>query len=107
MIKIMKLKEFTDYLNTLYVDGWNYVHTYFWHDFDEPTEEEIQEFGADIKILCFRTVGYTMGHIVINKEHKIIKIIVYDIKNDTQFKIGSLEMNKELNDRFLNKIIEN
>lgn len=73
---MVKLDDITKYLDSQYTDDYKKFHnTYFWNTFDDPTEDEIKEFGKDIKILCFRTVGYTIGHIIISEDRKIIKFV--------------------------------
>lgn len=98
--------EITNYFNSLYLDEFSNVgvelhHTYFWHTFDEPTEDEIKEFGENIKILCFRTVGYTIGHIILNKNSNAIKFVVYNHDHSNQFKLNHSELETELNKRFI------
>lgn len=98
------MNEIINYLNSLYLDSFkNFHYAYFWNYFDEPTEDEIKEFGENISIICFRTVGYTIGHVILDRNLNIIKFIVYDNESVNQFKLNHNDLETELNKRFIGK----
>ena len=63
-------------------------------------EDDIRQYGP-CSIAVFRSLGYTMGHVVLDQNGTIIDIIVYDREKIKDYKEKSFELEKELKSRFL------
>ena len=67
---------------------------------ENAQEEEKRQYGP-CAIACFRSLGYTMGHVVVDKDMVIKDIIVYDRHNIQDYKEHYTVLNEEMRKKFL------
>lgn len=82
----------------------SWMRTYIMEPEDLRPEEEEQWPGC--RCVCFRIPGYTIGHLIID-DNKIIKhVVVYDRPVVHSFVPSIAELEKELEDNFLDKELQ-
>lgn len=91
--------EITDYLyNLLKVkndDKSDFFVPYFLAP-EKPLDDERKRFKEDIRIAVFRCPGYTIGHLIFNREFKILDIVVYDRPMANMFSLSCKELQTAL-----------
>lgn len=103
-----KINEITDYLNSIINEDKRKTFerlnfsTYFMDKSDPLRDFEKEEFPTADVVVCFRSLGYTMGHIYLDKDKNILKFCVYD-RSILDYDLTPKELEKELNSRYAGK----
>lgn len=107
-------EKFNGYLDSIKkpecfaADGEDYRPTYICQS--EPLTEEEAEKWPECEVICFRAVGYTIGHLIVEETGPakfIIKgVVVYDREGANVFKVSCKELEKDLKERFVGQILE-
>ena len=103
-----KTNEITDYLNSVLRDSTKKTFerlnfsTYFMDKIDPLRDFEKTQYPKAIGVICFRSLGYTMGHIYVDKDNNILEFFVYD-RNVADYIPTSKDLEKELNSRYAGK----
>jgi hypothetical protein len=68
----------------------------------EPTHEEVEKYGL-CSVAHFRSLGYTVGHVIVDKDMIIKDIIVYNKPTIQDYKGKYSTLQKEMVTLFLGK----
>lgn len=66
---------------------------------EKASLEEKQQYGT-CAVVVFRSLGYTMGHVIINEKFEILDIKVYDRNKIQDYNDPAVFLEKELNEKF-------
>jgi hypothetical protein len=100
--------KITDYLNSIIKEDkrktFERLHfsTYFMEKPDPLRDFEKEEFPTADVVVCFRSLGYTMGHVYLDKDKNILKFCVYD-RSVLDYDLTPQDLEKELNSRYIGK----
>lgn len=107
-------EEFNGYLDSIKRDscfndsGEDYRPSYICPP--EPLTEDEEKKWPGCEVICFRVVGYTVGHLIVEEtdpHHYTIKeIIVYDRENGNVFKLSCKQLEADLKEKFEGKILK-
>lgn len=67
----------------------------------EPLSDfEKEQYPNAIGVSCFRSLGYTMGHVYVDKDMNILDFYVYERNECKDYEMSETELQDELNKRF-------
>lgn len=99
-------EEFNGYLNSIKKDEC-FRPTYIMGP--EPLNQEEEKKWPGCEVICFRAVGYTIGHLIVEEtdphHYSIREVVVYDRESSNIFKCSCKELEKDLKERFEGKIL--
>lgn len=104
--------KITDYLNSIINEEKKKTFkrlnfsTYFMDKSDPLRDFEKKEFPTASEVVCFRSLGYTMGHVYLDKDRNILKFCVYD-RSVVDYDLTSEELEKELDSKYIGKNFDN
>lgn len=100
--------KITDYLNSIINEDKKKTFkrlnfsTYFMEKSDSLRDFEKKDFPTADVVVCFRSLGYTIGHVYLDKDKNILKFCVYD-RSVIDYSLTPKELEKELNSRYTGK----
>lgn len=75
----------------------------------KPLNQEEEKKWPGCEVICFRAVGYTIGHLIVEEtdphHYTIREVVVYDRESANIFKVSCKELEKDLKERFEGKIL--
>lgn len=102
MLKLGYYNDITKYLKTIVKSPFDSTKD-FEPYFQRPCEvhdEEKEKYGEDVKVVCFRSLGYTMGHVYTDGNFKILKFNVYD-RSVKDYSMSAAGLEKMLDKMFI------
>lgn len=75
----------------------------------EPLNHEEEKKWPGCEVICFRAVGYTIGHLIVEEtdphSYTIREVVVYDRECSNIFKLSCKGLERDLKERFEGKIL--
>lgn len=103
MLKLGYYNDITRYLKTIVKSPFDSSKN-FEPYFQAPCkahDDEKEKYGEDVKVICFRSLGYTIGHVYIDGNFKILKFYVYNRPVVKDYDMSASKLEKTLDKMFI------
>lgn len=101
------VNEITEYLKTIctkYSEEMPDFSPYFL-ELEDARDFEKEKYGDDVKVSCFRSLGYTIGHVYVKPSTmEILDFCVYK-RNIKDYNCSCQDLEKILNEKFKGKVL--